>query len=528
MATLFLLTVPSALILFIATSTIQERLERQTFSELDVWASVFSRQISEEFGALSRYVESFASRPSLAGAAAAKDLEDLEKQLTALVDNNDKISRGVFVSTNGTLLTAHPSDPSVLGRNFGDRDWFRGASRSNSAYVSEVYRRSAFGEEIVVTIGCAVRDNTGKPLGLIGAQYLIRDLNAWIDRLLKHTPQEVVIADQNGRAIRDKRNVLDHLAKPFSIPSKLNQSDSQPSNLKVPLAEDVHFVSKLALTGPPWTVYLLKAQTIAMLHVREIRTVILTFFALSVVLFLAVGLIWIRTLFRYAHGFERSNRHLEYFCYSIAHNFRAPLRTFTGFTDILLTEKSGQLDSEAKDYVQKISSSALLMNSLVNDLLAFGRISHAEINVEKLEIEAVIRSALQDLQEEIQTSSAKVNIVGAFDGVLADRILLQRILKELICNAIRFVPASTLPEIRIQTETDGNCVRLWVHDNGVGIDPRYQDQVFEIFHKLETRGAGTGVGLAIAKNAAERLGGSIGVKSAPGQGSSFWVDLPRG
>lgn len=110
--------------------------------------------------------------------------------------------------------------------------------------------------------------------------------------------------------------------------------------------------------------------------------------------------------------------------------------------------------------------------------------------------------------DEIQSRGADVHLVGSFDGVLADRDLLQRVIKELLCNAIKFVPPETTPEVRIRTKGEGHCVRIWVHDNGVGIGKKWQGQIFEIFHKLLMRSPGTGVWLAIAKNAVERMGGS--------------------
>lgn len=525
--TLLLLTLPAGMLLFVASASVQNRLERQTFNELAVWSSVFSRQIIEEFAGLTTYVESFASRPSVARAASSMDIESLKNQLAALDENNEKISRAALVNAEGTLIAAHPEDPAVVGRNFAARDWFRGSSKTSSPYISEVYRRSAFGQERVITIGCPVIGMSSRRLGYLAAQYLVSDLNAWVARLLEHTELQVVIVDRNGRAVHDPGKILEHLVQ-HEHSNAMSGKDQSAQAFKVQLRGEPYFVSKLDISEPDWRLYVVKPWSGAMRPLDEIRTIILVFFALAVTLFSVVGLVWIRTLFRYAHSLERSNRHLEYFCYSIAHNFRAPLRAISGFADILLLEKHQHLDAEAKDFVARISSGAVVMDDLVNDLLVFGSISHAEIKRERVELEPVIRAALLEVDDEIQSRDADVQLVGSFDGVLADKNLLQRVIKELLCNAIKFVSPETTPEVRIRTKGKGNCVRLWVHDNGVGIEKQWQGQIFEIFHKLEMRSAGTGVGLAIAKNAVERMGGSIGVESTPGQGSSFWIELPRG
>jgi signal transduction histidine kinase len=111
---------------------------------------------------------------------------------------------------------------------------------------------------------------------------------------------------------------------------------------------------------------------------------------------------------------------------------------------------------------------------------------------------------------------------------MGHRFLLEQCLSNLINNATKFVSPGVTPEVRIRTESRGNQVRLWIEDNGIGIDASYHHKIFSMFERVGDlhRYEGTGIGLAIVHRAVQRMGGACGVESAPGQGSRFWVDLP--
>jgi signal transduction histidine kinase len=106
---------------------------------------------------------------------------------------------------------------------------------------------------------------------------------------------------------------------------------------------------------------------------------------------------------------------------------------------------------------------------------------------------------------------------------------LETILANLVSNALKFVQDSVPPRVRIRAEEGAERVRLWVEDNGIGIEPQYQDRIFRVFERLHgtERYPGTGIGLAIVRKGAERMGGTVGLESQAGQGSRFWVDLPK-
>jgi PAS domain S-box-containing protein len=220
-------------------------------------------------------------------------------------------------------------------------------------------------------------------------------------------------------------------------------------------------------------------------------------------------------------------RELETFSYTIAHDLRAPLRTMRGFSEILLGDYGSKLDDEGLDAAKRIVDGVKRMDALTNDLLAYGRVAQAAIVPEELDLDAVSNEVLRGMEAEIKASSVRVEIRRPLANVRASRSLLSQALGNLISNACKFVLPGRTPEIEIGTVRRGGRVELWVRDRGIGIEKHHQSKVFGMFERLEPgRFPGTGIGLAIVRKAAERMGGTAGLESEAGKGSRFWVELP--
>jgi PAS domain S-box-containing protein len=219
---------------------------------------------------------------------------------------------------------------------------------------------------------------------------------------------------------------------------------------------------------------------------------------------------------------------LESFAHSISHDLRAPLRTLQGFSQLLLEEHSDQLNHQGQDYARFILSAARNMDHLLSDLLVFSRINHEKIELVAVPLEAVVRDALAVCETSIRQSRARVEISTPLIDVLAHPVTLQRVLVNLISNAVKFVQDHP-PLIRIRAEDrPGGFVRIWVEDNGIGIPQEFHERIFSVFKRLHTTAyKGTGIGLAVVKKGVERMGGRVGLISTPAQGSRFWVELCR-
>jgi signal transduction histidine kinase len=135
---------------------------------------------------------------------------------------------------------------------------------------------------------------------------------------------------------------------------------------------------------------------------------------------------------------------------------------------------------------------------------------------------------LSRLQYDIQERSARVENSAPWPAVLAHEATLIQILFNLVSNALKFAAPDVRPLVRLRTEEQGAFIRVWVEDNGIGIEPDYRDQIFKLFTRLNgEKYPGTGIGLAIVQKGAERMGGRVGVESAASQGSRFWFELRK-
>ena len=221
---------------------------------------------------------------------------------------------------------------------------------------------------------------------------------------------------------------------------------------------------------------------------------------------------------------------MQTFTYSIAHDLRAPLRALMSFSAVVVDEYADRLDEPGKDCLNRIKAAARKMDMLVSDLLAYGQLTHVEVTAIPISLEQAVNRALHDMGSEIRARQAEVEVVRPLPTIIGNVMLLNQILVNLIDNALKFVPADKIPRIRFDSEHRGNCVRLCIRDNGIGIAPAYHARVFDLFARLHKPNeySGTGIGLALVKKAMDRMMGKVGVESVPGEGSCFWLEFRVG
>jgi PAS domain S-box-containing protein len=226
---------------------------------------------------------------------------------------------------------------------------------------------------------------------------------------------------------------------------------------------------------------------------------------------------------------EDSVSELESFAYTVAHDLRAPLRAIHTLGQMLLEESSPKLASSELDYLTRMIEAGARMDTLITGLLNYSRMGRDESPLEPLSLELLMDRTLVDLRSEILSQKAEVRVERPLPQVTGHSLLLGQALTNLVANALKFVAPGVLPRVRIWAETKAQGrVRLWVEDNGIGIDPDFHGKLFRIFERLHGRDVypGTGIGLAIVRRAMERMNGLVGVESMAGQGSRFWIELP--
>lgn len=215
---------------------------------------------------------------------------------------------------------------------------------------------------------------------------------------------------------------------------------------------------------------------------------------------------------------------LEHFSYTITHDMRAPLRAMHGFAAMLAEECSGRLSADGKEYLRRIGTAAARMDRLITDALSYSGTVRQEFALEPMDLAPLLRGIL-DSYPNLQPPLARVEMAGDFPRVLGNEAALTQCFSNLLGNAVKFVEPGHVPRVTVRAERRGDWVRVWFEDDGIGIPEAMLGRVFGMFQRLSKNYEGTGIGLALVKKVAERLGGSVGVESELGRGSRFWLDL---
>lgn len=229
-----------------------------------------------------------------------------------------------------------------------------------------------------------------------------------------------------------------------------------------------------------------------------------------------------------SEALARSNEDLEQFAYVASHDLQEPLRAVAGPLQLLQRRYQGQLDSRAEEFIKHAVDGATRMQSIIDDLLDYSRVGRVEDSFDPVDCEQVLNRTLKNLCIAIQESGAEISN-DALPTVRGVGTQLDLLFQNLIGNAIKFRSKDRPPHVHIGVQSQGHVWLFRVVDNGIGIEREYFDRVFLIFQRLHTRREypGTGIGLAMCKRIVERHGGSIGLESEPGKGTTFFFTLPK-
>jgi two-component system, sensor histidine kinase and response regulator len=222
---------------------------------------------------------------------------------------------------------------------------------------------------------------------------------------------------------------------------------------------------------------------------------------------------------------RRSNEDLERFAYRVTHELNEPLRTITMHSQLLEERLAGKLEPEVLKSFEFVQEGARRMRAFVDDLLRYSQATHAGSDVRPLDMEELLSEAVNSLGAAIQESGAKITHDPL--PVLVADARVEHVLQNLISNAIKYSRKDVTPEIHVAAKLEGTAWQFSVSDNGIGIEPRYQQSIFEVFQRLHGRDIpGTGVGLALAQKIVQTNAGRIWVESQPGAGSTFYFTIP--
>lgn len=221
----------------------------------------------------------------------------------------------------------------------------------------------------------------------------------------------------------------------------------------------------------------------------------------------------------------RSNQELEHFAYVTSHDLREPLRTIISFIQLIDKRYSDHVDEQGQEYISFVVEGAKRMNSLIDDLLLYSRVGRAAIEMREVDLAEVIETVKKNLYSSIQQKHAVITF-RQLDPIGGDSKLLEQLFQNLIDNAIKFCKKK--PQIEITTHAEDSFTTVHIKDNGIGIDPRFKERIFEIFNRLHhaREFPGTGIGLAVCKKIMDKHKGEIDLFSEKGEGTTFILKFP--
>ena len=229
---------------------------------------------------------------------------------------------------------------------------------------------------------------------------------------------------------------------------------------------------------------------------------------------------------RQARELVRSNGELDQFASIASHDLQEPLRKVRTFTERVSETEASNLSERGLDYLRRANASAERMQTLIEDLLRFSRVSTQDRPFTVVDLGAVMANVLDDLSEQVARDGAQV-IVGDLPTINADGSQMRQLLQNLVSNGLKFRREGVIPEVTVEARVDAGWLTMTVADNGIGFDQQYAQRIFRVFERLHGRGTypGTGIGLALCRKIAERHGGNIVADSVPDQGTCFTVTL---
>lgn len=225
-----------------------------------------------------------------------------------------------------------------------------------------------------------------------------------------------------------------------------------------------------------------------------------------------------------------SNKQLNNFASIASHDLQAPLRTIHSFTQLLQRKIKDKIDEEEIEYMQFIMTAANNMRHLIRDLRTYSQVDSGSLNVKSFCMNEMVKEVLSELTTSIDRSKASISIATGLPFIQGDRIKLKQLIQNLLINALKYVADGSRPEIQFLFEDQPQNWYFEIEDNGIGIAPEFQKEIFELFRRLHGNTGkyqGTGIGLSLCKKVVEQHQGHIGVRSEKGVGSTFFFTIAK-
>ncbi len=485
--------------------------------------------------------------------------------LKNFIGNSLSIEKVIITNPLGIGIIAYPEDAPISGRDFSEKDWYRGVSALWRPYVSDFFLRTAEPPRYLFVIAIPIKEEDGNILGIMvihpKEDYLVDVLSG-----MRIGSGFIYVVDKNGHLIYHPAYKMNRIYDFSNMPAvaKVRRALSGVERGIDPVGKEA-VISAFRPMKWEWGIIMQRPEKEVLRPVRSILIGLLIFTGIAVFIGIVISYDGMQLLYsvrslsvrlqerekiekeinsqlqaelaerrlaeekleRTLIDLERSNKELEQFAYVASHDLQEPLRKVGSFTELLQRRYKDQMGPDADRYIDYIVDGAKRMSMLINDLLTFSRIgTHAE-QFAKTNFNIVLHRTLDDLQYRIRESGAKITS-DDLPVLMADETQIGLVFQNLLSNAMKF-RRDEPSRVHVSARHEKGVWIFSFSDNGIGIESDYFDRIFVMFQRLHAKSEykGTGIGLAICKKIVERHGGSIWVESSFGKGSTFYFTIPE-